>query len=306
MDRFEAFTTFAAVARQRSFAGASRSLGISPPAVTRIIAALERHLGVALFHRSTRVVTLTEEGVVLLDRAQDILSQLRDAEHLVMGRRAEPRGELHITAPVMFGRLHVLPALSGLLSHHQGMTARVMLLDRNVRLAEEGIDVAVRIGPLEDSSLIAITLGFVRQMIVASPDYCARRGVPGDMAALAGHDIIAIEGSRSAERWIFGPNGKDQQDVTPRLTLNSIDAAIAAAVGGLGLANVLSYQVEDALRADKLQTILDDLAPPALPVSLLFAANRASLPMVRAFVDAMRDHARTTRWDRAEHPSPTH
>jgi DNA-binding transcriptional LysR family regulator len=291
MDRFEALTIFEAVAKRRSFVGASRSLGLSPPAVTRAVAGLEKHLGVALFHRSTRVVTLTEEGVAFLERTQDILAQLRDAEHLAMGSRNEPRGELHVTAPVMFGRLHVLPVLTELLARHRDMTARVMLLDRNVRLAEEGIDVAVRIGVLEDSSLIALGLGSVRQTIVASPDYCARRGTPRTLDELAGHDIIATEGPRSADHWTFGPDGKDHRPITPRITLNSIDAVIAAARDGLGLANVLSYQVKAPLRAGQLVSLLDDHAPPALPISLLFAPNRATLPTARAFIDAMRDRA---------------
>jgi DNA-binding transcriptional LysR family regulator len=291
MDRFEALTIFTAVARQRSFVGASRALGLSPPAVTRAIASLETHLGVALFHRSTRVVTLTEEGIAFLERAQDILAQLREAEHLVMGHQAEPRGELHITAPVMFGRLHVLPVLTELLARHKDMTARVMLLDRNVRLAEEGIDVAVRIGALEDSSLIAVPLGSVRQTIVASPDYVARRGLPQTLDDLADHDIIATDGSRSVDHWTFGTDGSDQRPVKPRLTLNSIDAVIAAARDGLGLANVLSYQVETALGAGDLVSLFDQQAPPALPVNLLFPANRSTLPTVRIFIDAMRSRS---------------
>jgi DNA-binding transcriptional LysR family regulator len=299
VDKLEAFRVFAAVARHRGFAAAGRELGMSPPATTRAIAGLERHLGVALFHRTSRVVTLTEEGAALLERVRDILSLVRDAEHQVMGRRSEPGGELHVTAPVMYGRLHVLPVLANLLSRHPGMTARLMLLDRNVRLAEEGVDVAVRIGELEDSSLIATGIGSVRQTIVASPGYLARRGVPRTPDDLAGHDAIVADGARDGSRWRFGEAGRETREVRPRITLNSLDAVIAAACDGLGLANVLSYQAAEHVATGELVAVLEEHAPPALPVHLLYPANRASLPTVRLFLDAMRRRRATGRADQS-------
>ncbi len=292
MDRFEALRTFVAVAEERGFAKAARRLGQSPPAVTRAIAALERHLGVSLFHRSTRSVVATEEGVALLDRARDLLLQLRDAEQAVMGGQSAPRGELHVTAPVVFGRLHVVPVLADLLARHRDMTARLMLVDRNIRLVEEGIDVAVRIGELPDSSLIALAIGAVRQTIVASPDYCRRRGTPMRPEELVGHDVIAGDNIRIGAQWRFGHPTHRTLPLVPRITVNSVDATLAAAAAGLGLANVLSYQAAEGLASGALCRVLDDHAPPPIPVHLVYPAGRARLPAVRLFVAAMRERSR--------------
>jgi DNA-binding transcriptional LysR family regulator len=157
MDRFEALTAFVAVGDQLGFASAARALGTSPSGITRAVAALERHLGVTLFHRSTRAVSLTDEGLAFLERARRVLADLREAEQVAMGGRSVPRGQLHITAPVLFGRLHVLPVIEALLVQHERLTARMMLIDRDVRIVEEGIDVAVRIGVLADSALLGET-----------------------------------------------------------------------------------------------------------------------------------------------------
>lgn len=243
MDRFEALTIFVAVAETGGVAKAVRALNVSPPAVTRAIAALEEQLGMALCHHFTRTVALTNEGMALLDRARDILLQLREAEHLVMGGSADPRGALHLTAPVLFGRMHELPVICWMLSQHRGMTARPMLLDRNIRLVEEGIDVAARIGPLSDSSLIAIPVGTVRQSIVAIKEYFTRHGTPVTPDDIRAHDIIAGDSSRVSSHWRFGPTSATSIPGTPRLTVNSLDGVIAATKAGIGLANVLSYQV---------------------------------------------------------------
>lgn len=291
MDRFEALTVFVAVAEERGFAKAARRLGISPPAATRAVAALEQHLGVALLHRSTRSVTLTEDGIALLDRARDVLTQLRDAEHHVMGRRSSPLGEFHITAPVTFGRLHVLPVAIDLLRRFRDMSVRLMLLDRNIRIVEEGIDVAVRIGPLTDSSLIAVPIGAVRQTIVASPAYCKQRGVPLSPEDIVHHDTIAGDSVRVTGRWQFGQKLERSVAVDPRMTVNSVDAVIAAAEAGLGLANLFSYQVAEGLAAGRLRAVLEEHALPPVPVNLLFHPNRARMPAVRLFIDGMRKDA---------------
>ncbi len=296
MDRFEALTTFVAVAETGGFARASRQLASSPPAVTRTIAALERHLGVVLFHRSTRSVALTAEGTALLDRARDILAQLQEAEHLVMGRQSAPQGELHVTAPTVFGRLHVLPVLAGILREHREVTVRLMLIDRNIRLVEEGIDVAVRIGELRDSSLVAVAVGSVRQTIVASPAYCAERGRPEQPQDLARHDIILGDSARAGPQWRFGARRARSVQVTPRVTVNSVDATIAAAVAGVGIANLLSYQVAALLDSGALCSVLDEHAPPPLPVHLMFHASRARMPAVRLFVDEMRRRGKDGLW----------
>jgi DNA-binding transcriptional LysR family regulator len=295
----EALTAFVAVAEHEGFAKAARAMRMSPPAMTRTIAHLEQHLGVSLFHRSTRSVRLTEDGLALFERAREILHQWREAEHLMMGRQGEPRGELHVTAPVLFGRLHVLPVVARLLEDFPALAVRMLLLDRNVRIVEEGIDVAVRIGPLADSSLVGIAIGEMRQTIVASPAYLALYGSPQSPQDLAHHQVLQGEQLRSTGQWRLGPKSEQVTTASPRLTINSLDGIIAAAKAGLGLANLLSYQVSDALAEGTLCSVLDDVAPPPLPVSLMFPANRAQLPSVRCFVDAMRARAKTGSWDGA-------
>jgi len=296
MDRFEALASFVAVADQRSFTAGARMLGTSAPSTTRAVASLERHLGVRLLHRSTRAVSLTDEGAALLDRARRILADLRDAEQLMISGRSVPRGQLYVTAPVMFGRLHVLPVIGDLLEAHEGLTARMMLIDRNVRIVEEGIDVAVRIGHLADSALRAAPIGSVRQKIVASPDYLARHGSPARPADLKAHRCIAGNGIRTGPGWSFGGRGEVIVDVVPRLTVNTIEATIAAAEAGLGIANLLSYQSAAAIAAGRLVPLLENHAPVPIPVSCLYDAGRASAPAVRAFIEAMRERAATAAW----------
>jgi DNA-binding transcriptional LysR family regulator len=296
MDRFDMLAAFVAVADRRGFSAAARDLSMSPPAVTRAIAGLERHLGVTLFHRSTRAVALTDEGAAFLERARAILADLREAEQVVMGGRSVPRGQLYVTAPVMFGRLHVLPVIGALVDAHDGLTARMMLLDRNVRIVEEGIDVAVRIGELADSALRTTRIGSVEQAIVASPAYLARHGVPRRPADLSDHRCIAGSGVRTGTAWPFGGQGQPPVEIAPRLTVNTVDATLAAAEAGLGIASLLSYQCAEAIAAGRLVRILADHAPPPLPVSLLYDAGRAAMPAVRAFIDAMRERARHGAW----------
>lgn len=298
MDRLDSIAAFVAVADHHGFAAAARALGASPPAVTRAVAALERHLGVSLFHRSTRAVSLTDEGAALLERARRVLLDWREAEQIASGGKSVPRGQLYVTAPVMFGRLHVLPVLSALVTRHEGLSARMILLDRNVRIVEEGIDVAVRIGPLADSALRTVRIGTVEQAIVASPAYLAERGMPAEPTGLAEHRCVVSSGGRSGNAWSFGPNGKLSVRVDPRLTVNTVDAMIAAAEAGQGLANLLSYQVADAIASGRLMRVLANHAPQPLPVSLLYDAGRAAMPAVRTFIEAMRDYARSQPWGR--------
>jgi DNA-binding transcriptional LysR family regulator len=201
-----------------------------------------------------------------------------------------------VTAPVVFGRLHVLPVIGALLAKHDGLTARMMLLDRNVRIVEEGIDVAVRIGPLADSTLRVVAIGSIGQTIVASPAYLAEHGVPQVPADLGGHSCIVGDGVRAGNAWAFGARREMVAEVVPRLTVNTIDAALAAAEAGLGLANVLSYQSAEAIAAGRLVRVLADHAPLPLPVSLLYDAGRAAMPAVRVFIEAMRERARQGSW----------
>lgn len=291
MDRLLTLEMFVAVASEGGFAAAARKLNSSPPAVTRGIAALEARLGTLLFHRSTRAVALTDEGAAFLEQARRILADLAGAERELRGAAAEPRGQLYVTAPVMFGRLHVLPVVGALMAEHRELMVRMMLIDRNVRIVEEGIDVAVRIGALADSGLKAVRIGWVRQMLVASPAYLARRGAPQTIAELAGHDLIGTMGPRAAGEWQLA-SGKWRLDPRPRLVLNTVDGALAAAEAGLGIANLLSYQLADALAAGRLIALVAGEQPPALPVHLLFEPSRAALPAVRSFVEAMKGRMR--------------
>jgi DNA-binding transcriptional LysR family regulator len=238
-------------------------------------------------------VALTDDGAAFLDRARRVLADLRDAEHLVMGGRSTPQGQLFVTAPAMFGRLHVMPVIAALLGQYPGLSARLLLLDRNVRIIEEGIDVAVRIGQLADSALHTVAIGTVRQVIVASPSYLAARGTPLTPADLRNHDVIASTGIRVGNVWSFR---QDAVSLSPRLSVNTIDATIAAAEAGLGLANLLSYQVADAVAAGRLVPVLEDQQAAAVPVSLLFERGRAAMPSARAFIAAMRARAAAGHW----------
>jgi DNA-binding transcriptional LysR family regulator len=294
MDRLHTLEMFVAVAETGGFASAARALRASPPAVTRGVAELEARLGVTLFHRSTRAVSLTHEGAGLLDRARRILADLADAERQASGTRLDPSGQLYVTASVVFGRLHVMPVVAELIDRHAALDIRLMLFDRNVRIVEEGIDVAVRIGPLADSSLRAVRIGGVRQAIVASPAYLARHGVPTGPASLAVHRLIRSTGPRGAGEWKLG--AREPASLRARVTLNTIDAAIEAAEAGVGLANLLDYQVEDALRSGRLIEVLKPQRPEVLPVSLLFEASRANAPSTRAFIDAMHARAAHCAW----------
>jgi DNA-binding transcriptional LysR family regulator len=296
MDRFAALNAFVVVADRRSFSAAARQLATSPPAISRAVAALERHLGVTLFQRSTRVVSLTDEGAAFLDRARQILADLRDAEQIVMAGRSVPQGQLYVTAPVTFGRLHVLPTIGLLLAKYDGLSVRLMLHDRNVRIVEEGIDVAVRIGALVDSNSTVTAIGSVQQTIVASPAYLASHGVPSVPADLVSHDCIMNSGVRISSSWSFGSANDVVVEIVPRLTVNTIDSTIAAAEAGVGLANVLSYQSAEAISAGRLVRVLAEYAPPAVAISLLYDAGRAAMPAVRVFIETMREQARAGVW----------
>lgn len=290
MDRLDALQTFVAVAATGSFAEAARRRVMSPSAVTRSVAALEEQLGLQLFNRTTRSVRLTERGELYLESCRRILADLEDADRQVRGQNAEPRGGLTVTAPIVFGRLHVLPIVNRLLAAHPALTIRLMLSDRNVHLVEEGADVAIRIGELADSRLVAARLGEVTRVLVASPAYLKSRGAPDSPADLARHDLIAFEGIDLTREWRFGTG--EVHRVEPRLAVNNSDAAIAAAEAGLGIARPLSYQVRSAVEAGRLAMVLASFAPPPVPVSVLYPARRLASANLSVFVGAVREHFR--------------
>lgn len=280
-----------AVADHGGFAAGARANRMSPPAMTRAIAALEAHLGVALFHRSTRAVSLTEEGTAFLSRARAILAELRDAELVAMGAQDTPQGTLIVTAPVAFGQRHVVPVTNALLAAHPRLSVRLLLIDRNVRIVEEGIDVAVRIGPLADSSLIARRIGAVTRIAVASPAYLAEHGTPAGPHELRNHALIGVTAVNPATEWRFGAKREMAVAIRPRMLVNTNDAAIHAAEAGIGIAYQLSYQVDDAIAEGRLVPLLADFCVTAIPVHLVFGASRAGTPAVRAFADAMQARA---------------
>jgi len=283
VDRLESMRVFVAVAETQGFARAARRLSMSPPAVTRAVSALEERIGTRLLHRTTRIVRLTEAGGRFLADCKRILGEIEEAENSASGSHAEPRGQLAVTSPVMFGRMYVAPAILDFLAHHPRVTARMLFLDRVVDLIEEGLDVAVRIAHLPDSSLHAIQVGSVRRVVCASPDYLAARGVPRTPTELSQHDAIAFASGASPETWSFASD----ETLSPpaRLIVNGNDVAIAAAVAGRGVARVLSYQIAPELRAGKLQVVLTEFEPPPIPISVVYAEGRRAAAKVRTFVD---------------------
>lgn len=289
MDRFDAMRIFVSVASCGSFAEASRQLRLSPSVATRAIAQLEDQLGLTLLTRTTRSLRLTERGAIFLESCRQILDDLDSAQRRVRGEDAEPRGEMTVSASIVFGRLHVLPIIERLLREHQRLKVRLLLSDRNVHFVEDGVDVAIRIGDLADSSLLAVTLGAVSRVLVASPDYLVRRGEPRLPADLAGHDIVAFEGLGVTNEWRFRePEAVVRID--PRLTVNSADAALAAAEAGLGITRALSYQVRTAIEAGRLVPLLQPFAEAASPVSAVYPARRVGSANVAAFTRAAREH----------------
>lgn len=288
MDRIDAWTTFAAVAEGRSFAAAARRLGRSPAAVTRAVAALEERLGARLLNRTTRSVALTDVGARALEAARRALTGFEELEGTAAAtERQEPRGRLGVTAPVMFGRLHVLPVVQAFLRDHPAATVQLLLLDRVVSLVDEGLDVAIRLGRLPDSSLRAIRVGEVRRGVYAGTKYLRENGTPRTPQALARHACVACTAVTPVpDRWTFERDGRGfVVPVSSRLVVNTAEAAIDAALAGLGPTCVLSYQADAHVRAGRLERILGPFEPPAAPVQVVIPAGRFVTPIVRAFVE---------------------
>jgi len=269
MDRSEDWRAFVQVATLRSFAAAARQLGRSPQAVTRAIAALEERLGTRLLHRTTRSVALSHDGERYLERARRVVAELDALES--PAEVGELRGTLSITAPVLFGQLHVVPVVSAFLAQHAAVTIRLALIDRVVSLVDEGVDLAVRIGELPDSALVGRLLGHVRSVLVASPAYLAAAGTPRTLDALAKHACIAFGGTTPIpDRWSFGAGRRARTiAIRPRLVVNTGQAAIDAALGGAGIARVLSYQVDRLVAAERLRIVLPAATSAPRPVHLL-------------------------------------
>lgn len=284
MDRMQAMRVFVMVAEAGGFAEAARRLNASPPAITRAVASLEAAIGARLLIRTTRLVKLTEIGARYLGDCRRILADLADAEASAAGSYARPTGSLIVTAPVLFGRIYVLPILTTYLAAHAEVDGRALFLDRIVNIIDEGVDVAVRIGALSDSGLAAIRCGTVRQVVCASPAYIAEHGAPETPAELVRRRIIAV-GHSGPQEWRFGADRKTVVNLKPRLSCNVNEAAISAAIDGWGLTRVLSYQVAEALRDGRLEVVLAEFEPDPLPIHVVHAEGRGASAKVRSFVD---------------------
>lgn len=294
MDRLDTWRIFVAVAEQCSFTKAARSLGRSSAAVTRAVAELEKQLSTRLLNRTTRAVPLTDDGTRYLNQCRRVLSEIADLDAAANGRHQEPNGSLSITAPVTFGHMHVLPIVKTFLTDYPAVDAKLLLIDRSVSLVEEGIDVAVRSGALADSSLRAIRAGEVRRSVYASPAYLGRRGTPMNPRQLAEHACIAFTAMTPvADRWTFqGDKRSFTVSVRPRLIVNTGEAAIEAAVGGMGLICALSYQVIHHVAAGRLRRVLAEYEPPPRPIHVLHPAGRHLSSKVRLFIDTAVEELR--------------
>ncbi|MCI4592258.1 LysR family transcriptional regulator [Sphingobium sp. BYY-5] len=292
MDRWQAIKIFVRVAETGGFAEAARQLHMSPPAVTRAISALEDQIGVRLLTRTTRSVKLTEAGRGYLDDCRRILADMADADAAAAGTHGNPTGTLTVTGSVIFGHIYVLPILLDYLDRYPAVTGRSLFVDRLVNIVEEGIDVAVRIGHLPDSGLSAIRVGAVRRVICGAPAYFEQHDIPRTPTDLVHHRIIAPTGAWASPEWHFGPEGKNSVTVHPGLLCNTNEAAIVAAEQGWGLTRVLSYQVEPALAAGRLLTIIDEHMEKPLPIHVIHAEGRRAAAKVRSFVDLAVDRLR--------------
>ncbi|TDH63082.1 LysR family transcriptional regulator [Dankookia rubra] len=287
MDRLEELRLFVAALEAGSLASAGRRFGHSPPAMTRMLAALEERLGVRLLERSTRRLAPTEAGRRLAEHARRLLADYAEAMVEAAGEGSAPRGTLRVAAPLVFGRLHVAPVVTAFLAAQPAVTAELQLADRNVDLLEEAIDVALRIGPLLESGLVARRVGSVRRLVAASPGYLAARGMPAVPEDLNQHDIVEFHSRVTPREWRFlAPEGREVvQRIVPRFAVNEARAAVAAAVAGHGIVSALSYQMAAELGNGALVRLLRGWEMPALPVSLVFPSARLLPPRVRAFLD---------------------
>ncbi|MBL8448095.1 MAG: LysR family transcriptional regulator [Zoogloeaceae bacterium] len=285
MDKFRLMQTFVAIVDGGSLTAAARTQNASLAAVVRGLAALEGHLGVRLLNRSTRRMALTVEGREYAERCRRVLAEVAEAEAALTDLRDEPTGKLAITAPTMFGRLHVCPVVGEFLDAFPHMRVHLLLLDRVVDLLEEGMDLAIRIGRLPDSSLVAVPMGTTGRIVCASPDYLARHGAPTEPGELPGHRCVQFVGLPGAESWSFLAEGQRiSVPIAGVLTTNQLDAAVDACLRGLGCGRFLEYQVAHELAAGRLVRLLVPYELPPVPVSLVYPHSRLLSSRVRAFV----------------------
>lgn len=293
MDRFLSIKVFVQVADCGGFAAAARKLAMSPPAVTRAVAMLEDRIGTRLFVRTTRSVRLTESGERFLQDSRRILLDLEEAEEAAVGSHAAPRGELRITAPVLFGRMYITPLLGDFLQQYPLVNGQTMFVDRVVNMMDEGMDIAIRIGELPDSSLSAIRVGTVRRVMFAAPTYLKDHGIPQHPSELTDHRLIQALAVNTSSEWGFMDKGQPLNiQIKPRLRMNTNDSVIELITKGWGISRLLSYQIAPYLAQGELQTVLSDFEVPALPVHILHQEGRMVSAKVRSCVDFMVDQLR--------------
>lgn len=294
MDKLAAMKVFVEIVEHGSLTAAATSLDRAPPTIVRTLATLEGELGTRLLTRTTRRMTLTEEGRVYLDRCRRILADIDEAERAIAADGGEPRGEIRMTAPVLFGQRHVMPALADFVSRYVHVRLELLLLDRVVNLVEEGLDLGVRIGTLGDSSMIAIPVGRMRRVVVASSDYLEEVGVPQHPDELEGHSCVVFRGLTAGSNWFFEAKGhRFGVSVRSRFVCNQAAAAVDACAAGLGFGSFLHYQVEPLLDHGGLKLLLEAFETPALPVNLVYPDARLMSPRLRTLVDWMKETLRS-------------
>ncbi len=292
MDKLRAMQVFVRIVEGGSLTAAAEALDMSGPAVVRSLAALERSVGVRLLNRTTRRSSLSDEGREYYERCKRVLSEVEEADASLSARRTEPKGRLRLTAPVTFGRMHVSPLVVQFASRYSAMEVELLLLDRVVDLVEEGIDAAVRIGHLAESSMVAQRLGETQRVVCASPAYLKRTGTPAQPQDLLKHRTIHFTGLSASPEWQFGTKAQRPAPIRPFLLTNHVDAALDACLRGLGCAQFLSYQVEAHVKAGTLRRVLADFEPLPVPIHLVYPHARLLSPNVRAFVDLAVAHFR--------------
>src|SRR5438445_1036961 len=302
MDRLESMLVLITAAEAGSLSAGGRRLAIPLATESRKVSELESHLRTRLFTRTRRGLTLTDAGRSYVAACKRILEDVGEAERAASGEYSAPKGDLIITAPVVFGRLHVLPIVIEFLKTYSDIDIRMVLADRVTNLLEEQVDVAVRIGELPDSSLIATRVGSIRRVVCGSPAYFAARGIPKRLAELCAHDCITFDGRASPESWTFKVRKADASvEIHSRLIVNTAEAAIDAAIAGLGITRVLSYQVATAIQVGALAIALPEFEPAPWPISLVYA-GQGLLPLkLRAFLDFAAPRLRDGLCERAAH-----
>jgi len=283
MDRVTQMQVFTAVAEEEGFAAAARKLSMSPPVVTRTISDLESRLGVKLLNRTTRIVRTMEAGKRYLEDSRRILEQIVEAEDSAIGISATPTGRLNVTAPVLFGRLFVIPSIVEYLNTYREMSVNAVFLDRVVDLLDEDLDVGIRIGDLPDSSMQARRIGKVSYITCASPAYLKQHGTPRHPKELTKHNIVCSTGVSQSATWRFGKG--EVVRVKPRLVLNSNDAIVSAVKDGFGITRLISYQAAPQIEEGSLKVLLKSFEPEPMPINIVHREGRHSSAKIRSFID---------------------